>query len=169
MRKDSWFRGPLLRVLLVAAAAFAPTAVGAEDEDVECPDPCSTIIVKGEPYKFPSDWLHSPGGIGWRGPLGMDSVGAGIANLPTPYEMLVLKESARKAACHSMQERVLQLTGGRGFFQALERFAKEAGKKFVKGGTYWSGVLLTAEILIYFNECPDFWGGTTYHHTDGIG
>lgn len=165
------FRG----ALLVAALAFIPAAVGAEEGAVgECPEGqvCETLVVKGEPYTFPTSWLYSPGGAGYGvfgGGSGMDSVAAGLANLPSPYEMLLLKESARKAGCRGIQEKVLQLTLGRGFFQALQRYAKEAGKKFIKGGLYWSGVLLTTEVLHYYYECPDFWGGTTHPHTEGIG
>ena len=175
------FRG----ALLVAALAFVPATVAAEG----CPEGtvCETIIIKGEPYKFPTDWLYSPGGYGWDihsggAGIGPSDMGNTIANLPTPYEMLLIKESARKAACKNAMGIALAATGagyaGKAFkdladmknwFKLLSDNVKKLGKAAVKRVGIVGGVYLAMEIWFIYDECPDFWGGSTYSYTDSIG
>lgn len=164
-------RGALLCVLFFALPVAAFAEEGAVDE---CPEGhvCDTIIIKGEPYQFSTDWLYSPGGYGtgtFSGGAGMDSVGTALANLPTPYEMLLIKESARKAMCRNLAADILALTGGTTFFQSLKAWVNQVGRRVLTRGVAFAGLLLTNEILLFYSECPDFWGGSTYSHTDGIG
>ncbi|MCY3972170.1 MAG: hypothetical protein OXG74_19730 [Acidobacteria bacterium] len=165
-------RGALLSVLFFGLMIGGAPAV-AEEEVHECDDCEETLIIKGEPYTFPTSWLYSPGGYGWGvhgGGIGGSSADAGIANLPTPYEMLLIKEGARKAACKGMAAAVLTTTGGKEFFSALAEYVKKAGaKQLLKRVGTWGGVALGFEIWYFLEECPDFWGGSTYSHTDSIG
>ena len=173
MRTQSWLRGALPSVLFFALIGAAPGMVAAEEVH-DCGECEETLIIKGEAYKFPKSWLYSPGGYGWDihgggSGIGPSDMGNTIANLPTPYEMLLMKEGARKAACRGMAGAVLATGGTRTFFQTLADFAKKAGKQVLKKMVTFSGVVLSFEIWYFFEECPDFWGGTTYSHTDSIG
>ena len=70
---------------------------------------------------------------------------------------------ARKAMCRSLAGEVLALTGGAGFFQALKKWVPKAGKAALKQGLYWGGVLITLDIYLYYEECPDFWEALLTH------
>ncbi len=61
MRKESWFRGPLLSVLLVMVTSAAVAQGGeANDGEEECGGLCEEITVTGE------NWGHNPNDTGWH-------------------------------------------------------------------------------------------------------
>lgn len=42
-------------------------------------------------------------------------------------------------------------------------------RRFAQAFGVLTGILLIDEIWFYYDQCPDFWGGSTYSHTDSIG